>query len=77
MGFPSAITPRFTDLDVADEPRTLDELRKHFTKVSSLPFLGLEYFHEYLDRYSAKEQMRRGLANYFGSFLNRVRFYAT
>ena len=29
-------------------------------KVSSLPLLGLEYFHEYLDRYSAREQMRRG-----------------
>jgi hypothetical protein len=40
---------------------TLDQPRKHFTKVSSLPLLGLEYLHEYLDRYSAKEQMRRGL----------------
>jgi hypothetical protein len=26
-----------------------------------LPLVGLEYFHEYLDRYFAKEQMRRGL----------------
>jgi hypothetical protein len=26
-----------------------------------LPLLGLEYFHEYLDRYPAKEQMRKGL----------------
>ena len=26
-----------------------------------MPLLGLEYFHEYLDRYSTKEQMRRGL----------------
>ncbi len=28
-------------------------------RVSSLPPLGLEYFHEYLDRYSAKEETRK------------------
>ncbi len=44
----------------ADEVRALDKPRRHFTKVSSLPLLGLEYFHEYLDRYSAKKIMRRG-----------------
>ncbi len=47
----------------ADEPGTIEQLRRHFTKVSSLPLLGLEYFHGYLDRYSAKGQMRRGLAD--------------
>ncbi len=26
-----------------------------------MPLLGLEYFHKYLDRYSAKEQMRQAL----------------
>jgi hypothetical protein len=45
----------------ADESAALDQPGRHFTKVSSLPLLGLEYFHEYLDRYSKKEQMRRGL----------------
>ncbi len=39
----------------------LDQTTKHFTKVSSFPLLGLEYFHQYLDRYSTKGQMRRGL----------------
>ena len=39
-----------------DGNQHLSEPTRHFTKVSSLPLLGLEYFHEYLDRYSAKEQ---------------------
>ncbi len=34
--------------------------REHLAELSSLSLLGLEYFHEYLDRYSAKEQMRKG-----------------
>jgi len=50
--------PRFAGPAAADEFDALDEPRRHFTKVSSLPLLGLEYFHEYFDRYSAKEQMR-------------------
>jgi len=30
-----------------NEPGTLDQSRRHLAKVSSLPLLGLEYFHEY------------------------------
>jgi len=45
----------------ADEPGALEQPKRHFTKVSSCPLLGLEYFQEYLDRYSVKEQMRKGL----------------
>ena len=45
----------------ADEPGALDQPRKRFAKVSSLPLLGLEYFHGYLYKYSAKEQMRKRL----------------
>ncbi len=44
----------------------LDQPRRHFTKVASLPLLGLEYFHEYLDRYLLKEQMRRYPRDTFG-----------
>jgi hypothetical protein len=44
---------------LAGEPSALDQRRRHFTKVSSLPLLGLEYFHEYLARYPAKEQIRK------------------
>ncbi len=44
----------------------LDQPRRHFTKVASLPLLGLEYFHEYLDRYLIKEQMRRYPRDTFG-----------
>ncbi len=44
---------------LAGEPSTLDQPPRHFTKVASLPLLGLENFHQYLDRYPAKEQTRR------------------
>jgi len=53
--------PRFHDLIAADEPGALDQPRRHFTQISSLPLLGLEYFHDYLDRYPAKEQTLRSL----------------
>jgi len=43
----------------ADESETLDSPKRHFTKASSGPLLGLEYFHEYSDRYLSKEQMWR------------------
>ena len=46
----------------ADEPAALEQPKRHFTKVSSLPLLGLKYFHECLDRYSAKEQTRKGFS---------------
>ena len=32
-------------------------------KIFSLPLLVLEYFHKYLDRYLAKEQMRKAVAS--------------
>ena len=34
---------------MADELRALDQTTKHFTTVSSLPLLGLKYFHKYLE----------------------------
>ncbi len=46
---------------VADESGALDYTTRHFTKVSSLPLLGLEYCHKHLDRYSTKGQMRKTL----------------
>ncbi len=58
---------RITDPAAADEPRTLAQLGRYITKVFPLPLLGLEYFHEYLERYSAKGQMRKtsGVADQF------------
>ncbi len=53
--YPSLPRPAATD-----EPGALDQPRRHLAKVSSCPLLGLEYFHGYLDRYSAKKQMRKG-----------------
>ena len=48
----------------ADEADALNQSRKHFTKVSPLLLLDLEYFHKYLDRYFPKEQMPKGLLVY-------------
>ncbi len=48
LSLPKERRPSLPGPAAADEPGTLDELRNHFTKVSSLPLLGLEYFHEYL-----------------------------
>jgi len=50
----------YFSFSAADEPGTLAQPRRYFTKVSSLLLLGLEYFYEYFDRYFTQEQMRRG-----------------
>jgi len=50
----------------ADELGTVDQSRGHLAKVSSLPLLGLQYFHGYSDRYSAKEQVWKGFPIYPG-----------
>ena len=55
----------------------LDQRRRHFTKVSSLPLLGLEYFHEHFARYSAKGQMRKGFGGCARSVPARIQLQLT
>jgi len=61
----------------ADEFDALDETRRYCTNVSSLPLLALEYFHEYLDRYFTKEQMRRDFRGCARSVPARIQLHLT